>query len=714
MSRAAPWENDPVASGAAAAPWESDPVAAELNEDSADDKTGTDNPVDPQGGLGALETGAHYLSGVVAPFAGGLTYLGTLAATGGDTDAAESVRKDTEKAVTYEPKTDAGKGITKSVDDAVAPVANYVGDKVQAAADRADRLHGPAAGAFVKTALEGAPYVLGLGGELGAGRALVGGEKTAARVAEAAKPTETETSTDKPDLSAAQPASAETPAIAPKPAAGTVATAPLPGSPEAAPAPSLEAPTAEIAPAAPEITQHTVGAAADTPPKFEEAPPEEIGEPKPSAKLSDDERNDRVNTLRELGLDEVPESVISGDKKAASTDYAQSLLDNPGGDELSNVFTKMRKALDNYTNRLVTRAGGSSDLDGAALENRGSLITKPLQGLSDLYDANIKKLYQAADARAQGVPLDLNSTQQLLAKRSNFVGTTEGRQLLDGINTHLSENGLLNDAGGLNKTTVQQAELIKQYLNDQWSPRTARLIKGLKDAIDDDVTKSAGEDIYGQARAARRQRAVLLDDPKGIASLLDNSGPENINRAVPLEKIPDKLMNLPNEQFGHIISTLQKARAMPELADSATAALNEIRSHMMARMQQVAQKFKDETWNNRGVSQFLNANSAKLAKVFTPEELRQIGVLNKAGNILDVNRSYKGSAVQKHNLAARIGLGALQKGGALAGEVVGSALGAPGLGTLAGQSLGAKASAGLESSLSRKAARKRITSLTDE
>ena len=67
------------------------------------------------------------------------------------------------------------------------------------------------------------------------------------------------------------------------------------------------------------------------------------------------------------------------------------------------------------------------------------------------------------------------------------------------------------------QATVQQAERLKQYLGDQWSPRTSRLIGQLKGAIDDDVTKAAGSDIYANARATRSLQAKLLDDPTGIA-----------------------------------------------------------------------------------------------------------------------------------------------------------------------------------------------------
>jgi hypothetical protein len=183
------------------------------------------------------------------------------------------------------------------------------------------------------------------------------------------------------------------------------------------------------------------------------------------------------------------------------------------------------------------------------------------------------------------------------------------------------------------------------------------------------------------------------------------------HRAVNVERVPDTVARMPVDQFGHVVDTLEQARRIPSISDGATAAINELRSQFMLRMQEQAQKLKGDVWNNRGVSQYLNANSAKLARVFTPAELRQIGTLNDAGNVLDVNRSYPGAAVQGHNLIARGAIHGLQHGGAMAGEVIGSSLGAPGVGTFLGGAAGNLGAKVLDSSLSKKAAKARIRKL---
>jgi hypothetical protein len=145
---------------------------------------------------------------------------------------------------------------------------------------------------------------------------------------------------------------------------------------------------------------------------------------------------------------------------------------------------------------------------------------------------------------------------------------------------------------------------------------------------------------------------------------------------------------------------------MPEeLKPQAQAALGEIRSQFMQRMQEKGQAFKGNQWNARGVSDYLNANSAKLAKVFSPSELQQLKTMNDAGHILDIDRSYKGSAVQSFNLAKRAGqaieMGAVGAGGHIAGP----------LGAVGGEVAGKLASRALEGFASKRAAQARVRKL---
>ena len=725
----APWEDYSAAPTATAGPWSDyaaapeptydatlfkqrvgrDPEPAELANFKASKGVGwAGDPMQGrftagQAAVGGLEDTASVGTGVIAsvPTAGAYM-LGALGLTG---NTAKEAAQATQNALTYQPRTEAGQAGMQTIGQIASgptETAARVADLMDPSGLSGDTVRDVSQRVGYVAPLLGAPSLVR--GVAKAGSAVYNGARGAVsrELASARAPVGVEYDTAGNPL----------PPNAPKPTYDSGGNA----VPPAAPAPS---------------SANVIGASATNPPTFEQSPPAssasgsdttttETAAPvtsrasqppanlptPPTGPLPAAAQTSRAATLRAIGLDEARESAITGDRKAAATDYQQSKIDGDGGKTLSDAFQKERDALQGYSDRLVADTGGSTGLDETSLHNRGSTILQPLESLSDHIDAETRALYQRADAQAQGMPLELTNTARVLADRPAFIGTSDGQQLLRGVNAYLRQAGIADDAGTIGTASVQQAERLKQYLNDQWTPRTARLIRSIKDSIDDDVTTSAGGDVYAQARAMRTLRANLLDNPQGVSSLLESSGPNGINRPVNVERVPDTVARMPVDQFQHVVSTLNcVATDIPSIAPQARAALGEIRAQFALRLQEQAQKFKG-AWNNRGVTQYLNQNSAKLAQVFSPAELGRLHTLNRAGNILDVDRTYPGAAVQGHNLAVRGALGAIEHGaGAVGAHLAGPA------GALAGEIVGHAATRAIGGSLSRKAARARIRKL---
>jgi hypothetical protein len=423
---------------------------------------------------------------------------------------------------------------------------------------------------------------------------------------------------------------------------------------------------------APQINVGGRTTAADQGVTQEFAPPTQEGSTQAAAPTPEQEV--RAQTLRDVGLTEARESAITGDTKEAGTDFQTSKVDNAPGDRMSDVVANERGALQSYAGQLRDNSAGTGGLTSTDNYARGQTIAKPVEQLRDWFDDQTTQQYAAADARAQGVPIDLPATQQALADRASFLGTVDGKQLREGVQARMRDLGLMDEGGNVQGGTVKQAEQLKQYLNNQWSPQTGRLIGQLKNAIDDDVTKAAGSDIYGQARTTRAQRSALLDDPTGIAKLAPPEDRLGINRSVPLEQVPDYVTSLPVDQFKHVVGTL---RGMPTIAPgatdihvAATNALNEIRAHFANRVE-AAGNSTQNMWNAKAVNNYLSQNQMRMAHVFSPEEIRQFKTLNDAGNILRMDRSYPGAAAQEYNLRTR--------GVLAAGKLVGKVGGAAGL-----------------------------------
>lgn len=467
-----------------------------------------------------------------------------------------------------------------------------------------------------------------------------------------------------------------------EPTLGPQSSKPLPntpqGSPEAMPTQAEVVPV--NTPATPTVRDAANKPAFSDPAKgvyAEEAPDKPGG-------IATADQQQRAAVLKEVGLDQVRKSAITGDASQAAIDFQTSRLKgSPGGDLMSKTLDSEKQALANYSDNITRDTGGSMLNDESAKYARGGAIMTPLEGLKEWFDNQTSALYKTADERAQGVPTQLENFRKVLGDDS--LATNSDRvHLRQAVNSYAKNLGIVNDEGVF--SNAQQAETMRKYLNENWSPQNSGLVGKLKDALDEDVMSAAGEDVYGAARALRSQRAATLDNPNGIAKLLDSSGPNGINRAVPVEKVSTTIANMPVDQLNHIVNTLKNMP--PELQPMAADALAEIKAQFATNVRDIGASQQGQ-WNAKGVRKYLSSNSQRMSTVFGPEEMKKFGTLNDAGNILAKDQSYPGAFAQQHNLlragvAHSIQGGLAATGGAIAGApgaYVGSALG----GNLAGK-----------------------------
>jgi len=399
---------------------------------------------------------------------------------------------------------------------------------------------------------------------------------------------------------------------------------------------------------------------------------------------------EREATLRQLvphGLKEVRESAITGDTREAGTDVQTSKLTGKtgggqAGARMAEVIANERAALHSMAEDLVDKSGGTSGNDQIDRERRGRTMTAPIEAYEAHLEDLIKQHYAIATERAQGRPFQLGDTGNILAKeKAQFLGTTEGKQLYEGVMARAKELGLTGANDTFNPATVEQAEQFRQYLNDNWTPRTARLIGRLKGALDLDVAKVAGEDIYKDARDVRSLQGKVLEEPEGVQALRKPDDRLGINRPVDLEDIPKHVAGLGREQLAHLVDVYKMAaKVSPEMAERSAAALNELRAHYANEVLAAGSDSNapNGAWNVKKVNAYLKQNIGGMSLVHTPEELQQYKVLNDAGNYLRMDRSYPGAVAQGLNLKARAVEGALghaETVGALLGHIPGAVIG---------------------------------------
>lgn len=372
-------------------------------------------------------------------------------------------------------------------------------------------------------------------------------------------------------------------------------------------------------------------------PKFDDSTPTTV-----KASLAPDQQQKNLDLMREVGLDSHRPSAINGDKFDAHNEYYLSKTDTPQGEVLRAQFDKEKSALQGYSQHISQDTGARA----ASPEEAGQIIRQPLQGLNDYYDNAVKGIYQAADQRAAGIAgIDADSFKSMMDTRSNFAGKSENGSLGRGINTYLKEQGIRNADGTFNPMTAKQAEGVRQYINGQWSPQNSGLIGKIKETLDTDVAKSAGDDVYAQARALHAERKNVLDNPKGISSLLNEEGPNGINQMVPDEKVGQKLTSMPVGQLRHIVETLKGVPA--ELQPAAQQALSEMKGVFADAVNKAGQGAE---WNAAKVTKQLNDQRSRMGLLFDDGEMSQFRTLNDAGHVLQKPTAYPGAAVQGHNL----------------------------------------------------------------
>jgi len=262
------------------------------------------------------------------------------------------------------------------------------------------------------------------------------------------------------------------------------------------------------------------------------------------------------------------------------------------------------------------------------------------------------------------------------------LANTETIGLANIAKARMRQLKMIDKDGNLLPTDAKTAENFRQFLNDNYdkSGKNANLHRALKAAVDEDVLANmdTNSPIYKDARSLVELRKNTLDNPKGISAILEESGPNKINRKVDKEKISQNIANMSVEQFNHVIDTLKNMP--PELQVAGNQALANIKSQFASNIAALANQPKQLT-------KFMNDNREVMPRLFSADEMGSLRDLHNVSHILKTDTGYPGAAVQKINveqkLSGKIGQQILQKGSAAAAEFAtgGSGFGLPALAT---------------------------------
>ena len=362
-----------------------------------------------------------------------------------------------------------------------------------------------------------------------------------------------------------------------------------------------------------------------------------------------DEQYARAQTLnRVLGSDHTADlAAIEGKGKERATNYATSNTDTAPGNFLKERFADEQKRLADFAERQVKNTGGTVGLDESTVYKRGNTILKPLQDLETHFDNATRKIYADRDAIAKDIPVQAKNILKVLGDESLTLANTETIGLTNIAKARMKQLGMIDKDGNLLPTNAKTAENFRKFLNENWDRKNANLHRQLKEAVDNDVLANldTNSPLYKEARDLVTLRKNTLDNPNGIAKILDAEGPKGINRKVDIEKIAQNIANMPVEQFTHVVDTLRNVPK--ELQPQAGAALSEIKAQFANRVA--------EQKTPRQLTKYMNDNREVMNRLFTPDEMANLRDYHNAVHILATDTGYKGAAVQKINVEQKLG-----------------------------------------------------------
>ena len=345
----------------------------------------------------------------------------------------------------------------------------------------------------------------------------------------------------------------------------------------------------------------------------------------------------------------VDPNVIEGRGKDRATDYQVSKTDTPEGNLLAEKLKEEKLAKTAYGERLINESGGTYGLDESANYKRGRNTIDYFQKLEKSFDDSIEKIYKERDAQASNIPV---SGQNILSALTDEVTLPLGDNagLAKSATAKLKQLGMMDKDGNMLPSNGFKAEQFRKWLNEPniWDSKNAVMHRNLKNAVDADVvsTLDPNTSIYADARNLFGLKKDTLENPNGIAKILDAEGPNGINRKVDIEKIPNSIAGLGVDQLTHIIDTIDKAP--PALKSQAEIARSEIKSQFLNRTHEAFER------NANAGTKYLKDNKEVMSRLFTPEEMAKINDYNSLAHILKTDTGYPGSKVQEINIDKRL------------------------------------------------------------
>ena len=369
---------------------------------------------------------------------------------------------------------------------------------------------------------------------------------------------------------------------------------------------------------------------------------------------------------------QVRSGVITGNENTLRQEYteARSANPTPRSEMLKRQIAEEQNALTRFAEKRIEASGASRNLPSDY--ERGQLMNDAIagdDGLTGFLKQQKQALYDEARNKVGDNPIQTNAVNNLLQNKQFRAGlglrNNEGvaksaEQLIELARTV----GFEDRAGNiLPPNSIAAWKAVRESLNGEWTRDNASVIRKINDAIDQDIAKAGGQDLYKKADNLHKAEKKIFES-KGIKTLFGDVDPNGVQTATNFEAIPKKLNSMPVDQWKHIYDTydeISKGRVRgagfdleitPELVQYAEAAKAEMRGALAREIFQ-AGGGKAGVWNQNSVNNLLNnpIRAKKIEHAFSPDEQRAFHTLNYAGHIMPGVHAYEGAALQAQRVS---------------------------------------------------------------
>ena len=345
----------------------------------------------------------------------------------------------------------------------------------------------------------------------------------------------------------------------------------------------------------------------------------------------------RVQTLRDVGIDKPTKAQVT----RTADDF-----------QLQQETAKRSGAV---RDRLETQEGQLAQTFDRAVEGTqgrpvtsGSTVIDEVVGRSTKLDNEISNLYKKARAEATG-EVDVSGFAKKVIDNLDSDGAAGG--LFNAVRGELKRRGVIDEGGNvIGKVDVATAEEIRKFVNAQFDARNRNFantqIRELKDALDNDVFKAAGRDIFLEARKAKIDFEEGLSNAK--ISKFDKNNRSLVRDILENKIDPDALVERISSTKSYRAKDLEQLRDYLQQTEKGTAAFDDLRA-------QVLQNIRDKAFvgpvDANGVQALSRAalekqlnriGKERLAVLFTVEER---ALLNKILAASRIREPVRGTAL---------------------------------------------------------------------